>query len=440
MANTKDSTSRPSGDVDALLGTTPRRRLRRALVWAVVVLLVATVAVVLWQRNEARRDAQPRYQLEEARRGNLLVSVTATGRLQPTNQVDVGSELSGILEKVLVDANDRVARGQVIARLDLSKLNDQVIRSQGALAAARAQVLQTQATVEEARASLARLQQVSELSGGKVPSRAEMQTAEATLKRALANEANAKATVDQAAAQLKTDQTNVVKASIRSPIDGVVLTRKVEPGQTVAATLQAPVLFTIAEDLAQMKLEVDVDEADVGAVTEGQPATFSVDAYPGRRYPSQVTRVGFGSQTKDNVVSYLTLLSVRNDDLSLRPGMTATAQITTAERNDVLLVPNAALRWNPPADPSGAASDKSAEKAPSRGVLGALMPRPPQSNVTRPVPAPKAGAQAQVWVLRDGRPVAVRVKVGVTDGRQTEIAGGELQPGTPVIVDSLGTP
>lgn len=437
MANTNESRSNQNGDVDALLGTKPRRRWRRALVWAVVVLVGLAIAGVAWQRHQARRDAQPRYQFEEARRGNLLVSVTATGRLQPTNQVDVGSELSGILDKVLVDANDRVTRGQVIAQLDLSKLNDQVIRSQGALTAARAQVLQAQATVEESRANLARLRQVSELSGGKVPSRAEMQAAEAALKRALANEANAKATVDQAAAQLKTDQTNVVKASIRSPIDGVVLSRKVEPGQTVAATLQAPVLFTIAEDLAQMKLEVDVDEADVGSVNEGQPATFNVDAYPSRHYPSQVTRVGFGSQTKENVVSYLTVLTVRNDDLSLRPGMTATAQITTAERTDVLLVPNAALRWTPPSD----ASDKGAEKASSRGVLGALMPRPPQSGTTaRPAPAPKAGAQAQVWVLRDGQPVAVPVRVGVTDGRQTEIAGGELQPGTAVIVDSLGAP
>ena len=249
--------------------------------------------------------------------------------------------------QVLVDENDRVKKGQVLAQLDLAKLKDAVTKSRATLAAAEAQVLQAQATMEEARAQLARFKQVAELSGGKVPSKSELATAEANLKRAEANEASARASVTQARANLQSDETNLGKASIRSPIDGVVLTRKVEPGQTVAAALQAPVLFTLAEDLAKMKLQVDVDEADVGQVRVGQTATFTVDAWPGRKYTGVITRVGYGSQTKDNVVSYPTVLAVSNDDLSLRPGMTGTADIVTVTRENVLLVPNAALRFTP---------------------------------------------------------------------------------------------
>jgi len=193
-----------------------------------------------------------------------VVKVSATGNLQPTNQVDVGSELSGIVDQVLVDDNDRVKKGQVLARLDLSKLQDTVTKSRANLASAEAQVQQMQATVAEARAALARFRQVAQLSGGKVPSKSEMESAEANLKRAEANVASARASVTEARATLQSDETNLAKANIRSPIDGVVLTRKVEPGQTVAASFQAPVLFYPGEDLAKMELQVDVDEADVG--------------------------------------------------------------------------------------------------------------------------------------------------------------------------------
>ena len=231
--------------------------------------------------RSGKEAAAPSYRTEPATIGTLVVTVSATGNLQPTNQVEVGSELSGIVEAVLVDDNDRVKKGQVLARLDLSKLEDAVAKSRASLAAAEAQVLQAQATVAEARATLARFRQVAELSGGKVPSRSEMDGAEANAKRAEADEASARAGVAQARANLRSDETNLHKASIRSPIDGVVLTRKVEPGQTVAASFQAPVLFTLAEDLAKMELQVDVDEADVGQV-QGRPARPPSPSTPGR--------------------------------------------------------------------------------------------------------------------------------------------------------------
>ena len=364
------------------------------------------------------------YLTEEAVTGNLVVSISASGTLQPTRSVDVGSELSGTLEAVLANENDRVNKGQIVARLDPAKLRDAVAKSKAAVEAAAATVAQIDATVAESRANLNRLKHVAELSGGKVPSKTELEAAEAAAQRALANLASARADVSQARATLKTDETNLEKAVIRSPINGVVLTRKVEPGQTVAAQMTTPVLYVIAEDLTKMELQVKVDEADVSAVKLGQPATFSVSAWPGRSFPATIQRVGLGSTTTDNVVTYKTVLSVANDDLALRPGMTATARIVTANRENVLLVPNAALRFTPP---SGV------EAGPSGSIVSRLMPRPPQPKKQAPKVAP--GAARQVWVLRDGLPAAIPVDTGASNGRQTEISGGELKSGMAVIVD-----
>lgn len=360
---------------------------------------------------------------EEALTGNLVVSISASGTLAPTRSVDVGSELSGTLEAVLANENDKVTKGQVVARLDTAKLRDAVAKSQAAVQAAEAVVAQTEATVAEARANLNRLRHVAELSGGKVPSKSELETAEATYQRAVANLASARAEVAQARATLKTDQTNIEKAVIRSPINGVVLTRSVEPGQTVAAQMTTPVLFVIAEDLTKMELQVKVDEADVAAVQLGQPASFNVSAWPGRNFPATIQRVGLGSTTTDNVVTYKTVLTVANDDLALRPGMTATARIITAQRDSVLLVPNAALRFSPPA--VGA--------KPEGSILSRLIPRPPRPQNRKPQAA--NGESKQVWILRDGQPVSIPVQTGASNGRQTEITGGELEPGAVVIVD-----
>ena len=365
------------------------------------------------------------YVTEEIGLGNLLVTASASGTLQPTKSVDVGSELSGTLASVLVQENAVVKKGQLLAQLDTAKLTDAVVKSRAAVASAEAAVAQTQATVAETKAALARMRHVAELSGGKVPAKTELETAEASLLRAVANEASAKADVAQALASLKTDETNLAKATIRSPVDGVVLTRKVEPGQTVAATMTTPVLFVLAEDLAKMELQVKVDEADVGNVKNGQTATFTVSAWPGRKFPAVIQRVGLGSTTTDNVVTYKTILQVNNDDLALRPGMTATASIVTASRDNALLVPNAALRFTPPT--VGVA-------APSRGLVSKLLPGPPpQAPKTRPTAGQTAATQ--VWVLGENGPQPVAVKAGVSNGRHTEVLGGELKAGMAVITD-----
>lgn len=423
MSNVRDS----KVDVlDEIVADRPNgwRRIRFIVIGAAIVVAVA----VFLLRPGARPPAQ-QYKTEDATRGDLVVTVSATGTLQPTNEIDVGSEVSGLVESVFVDDNDRVAKGQVLARLDISKLRDALVTAKASLASAEAGVLQAEATVKESKASLARMRQAFELSGGRVPSKTEMDTAEATAARAVANETSARAAVDQARAALSSAETNLSKASVLSPINGVVLTRKIEPGQTVAASFEAPVLFTLAEDLSKMELQVDVDEADVGQVRDGQKAEFTVDAYPGRKFPANIRRVNYGSQTKDNVVSYKTLLIVDNTDFSLRPGMTATAEITTLSRIGVLLVPNAALRFTPlgPREPPKK----------SGGIVSSLIPRPPDQ------PAKKASGngangEKRVWVLANGTPRPVSVTVGSSDGHRTEITGGDLRAGMQVITEAAG--
>ncbi|MFA6312936.1 MAG: efflux RND transporter periplasmic adaptor subunit [Sterolibacterium sp.] len=389
----------------------------------VIAAVIALLLVVLLPLVRGGKDPRGRYTTEQAATGNLMVAVSATGTLQPTTSIDVGSEQSGTVASVLVQENDRVKRGQLLAQLDLSKLQDAVNKSQAALAAAEATVALAKATVAESKASLARMRQVAELSGGKVPSKTEMETAEASLARANANEAGARAAVQQAQAAMKTDETNLSKGTIRSPVDGVVLARKVEPGQSVVAAMTIPVLFTLAEDLTAMELQVKVDEADVSSVKLGQPASFTVSAWPGRSFPAAIRRVGIGSTITDNVVTYKTVLTVKNEDLALRPGMTATAAIVTAQRENILLVPNAALRFTPPSK---------ADDAKGGSFVSNLLPRPP-SDVKRPNTA--SSESPQVWILTDAGPQAIAIKTGVSNGRQTEIISGDLKAGMAVITE-----
>ncbi len=395
---------------------------KRALSAVIGLALVGAGAYYAWQQSK-KDAAAPVFVTQPATLGNLTLNVTANGTLQPTRSVNIGSELSGTVLRVLVDVNDRVKKGQVLVVLDTAKLNDQVTRSRAAVASAQAQLAQATATVKESQASLTRLEEVSRLSGGKVPSGTELDSGRATLDRAVAAEASARANLESARATLSTDETNLSKASIRSPIDGVVLTRSVDPGNAVAASLQAVTLFTIAEDLSKLQLKVNVDEADVGRVQVGQKASFTVSAFPSRRFPAIITTVSYGSTITDNVVTYMTQMDVANTDLSLRPGMTATSTITAVERKNVLLVPNSALRFSPPVTEPASASS-------GGGFMSKMMPRMP-----RPRKSASGGPAKQVWVLRDGAPVEVNVTPGISDGRMTEITGDDLKAGMAVITE-----
>lgn len=415
-------------DVQDLLAS-PGRRVwwKRSRWWGAAALAILVLVVAYWWAGRQSAQAAPAYVSEPIKLGQLTLSVAANGTLQPTRSVNIGSELSGTVREVLVDVNDRVRKGQVLVVLDTAKFQDQVTSSRAGLAAAQAQLAQATATVKESQANLARLQEVARLSGGKVPSAAELDTARATLDRALASENSARAAVQQAQATLSTNETNLSKASIRSPINGVVLSRSVEPGNAVAASLQAVTLLSIAEDLSALRLQANVDEADVGAVQVGQKATFTVSAYPSRPYPAKITRVSFGPTTTDNVVTYVTYMDVDNHDLTLRPGMTASATIVSTERDNVLLVPNTALRFTP--------LSKASDTPGGTSIMSRMFPRPPSSGARKKAKIDAGNSAKQIWVLRNGQAEAMNVTTGISDGRMTEVSGEGITEGLQVITD-----
>ena len=425
----------PDTDIDAFLGVEHRPRTRR--IAARVAIGVAVILVLLLiARCAFGTHEKTRYATVPVKRGDLAVTVSATGNLAPTKQINVGSEESGLVTDVFVQNNDHVTKGQPLARLDTSRLKDALVQSQAALKAAQASVLQNQATLDQSRATLHRYQEVARLSGGKVPSKTEMDSARADYERAEANLKAAQAQVAQSQAQVSTNQTNLSKATIYSPVNGVVLSRQVEPGQTVAAQFNVATLFTIAEDLTQMKLDVKVDEADVGGVRPGDPATFTVDAYPGRTFQAKVTRIDLGANATPNVnsagtttnttstvVAYTASLRVSNPDLALRPGMTATADILTATRHDVLLVPNAALRFTPPvAKASGGFK---------------LQFGPPKSGSEKAATIGPGSRQTLYVLDANGDPKPIEVTVGESNGNLTEVSSPDLKPGVKVVTGKL---
>jgi HlyD family secretion protein len=417
----EQSAREPAEDIDALLGLGSSSALARwkkpAIVGGLVAAALLAFLLVYWGRSV---DATG-YVTAPVTRGDLEVVVTATGSIQPTNQVDVSSELSGIVREVLVDYNTPVEVGQVLAELDTDKLEATVESARATLNAAKAKVNEAEATVLETQRIYERRQT---LAAREISPVQELDVARAAHERAVASLASARAEVEVAEADMRLKETDLAKACICSPINGVVLKRNIDPGQTVASTLQAPVLFSIAEDLAQMEVQVDVDEADVGKVEEGQTATFSVDAYPDRRFPASIRELRFASETVQGVVTYKAVLTVDNSELLLRPGMTATAEIIVEEVQDALLVPNAALRFSP-------ATDTSADE--SGGFLDALLPGPPQFRA--PSAPEETGSTRQVWVMRDGAPAAVAIVTGATDGNRSEIREGAIEEGEAAIID-----
>jgi HlyD family secretion protein len=435
-------------NLDNFLGQKAGKRGRMKWLWiALAILLVLFLAARCFAPKKP-----PNFATAPVTRGDLTVTVSATGNLAPTNQVNVGSQVSGLIHDVYVKNNDKVTKGQPLAQLDLPLLKASVAQTQAALQVGQAAIAQAKATVEQNKATLDRDQQVFDESGGKVPSKVEMDQARADYARAVANVASAEAQVAQQKANVQTAETNLGYGTIYAPVTGVVLSRQVEPGQTVAASFNVATLFTIAEDLARMKIEVKVDEADIGELKEGAPAVFTVDAYPGRTFPAAVTRVDVGANatpqvnsagttvsSSSTVVAYTTVLSVANKDLMLKPGMTATALITVAHKQNVLLVPNAALRFNPtttllPGAPGGPGGPGGAP-GPGRGpvIIGAR-----QNNAGSNTADFTRGARRQVWVVdAKGKPQALSVNVGDTDGSMTEISGPGVQPGLKVITGQL---
>ena len=374
---------------------------RLAIVFVVLLVVGAGVAVYL----RSRTTPTVSYVTSPTRRGGITSVVTATGSLSATDTVTIGAEISGRVRAVHVDENDRVTRGQLLLELDATLYESGVRESAANVAAAEATLALARATFEEASATESRTRTLREQD---LASEQDRVSSHAAAARATAEVASAQARLGVSREALRQARTNLERTRIVSPIDGVVLSRSVEPGQTVVASLQAPVLFELAEDLRRMRLRVRVDEADVGHVHEGQHATFTVDAYPERTFQATVTKLLLAPETVNGVVTYEATMVVDNSELLLRPGMTATASIVTERREGGLLVPNAALRYEPTVIRSfGGGSSR----------------------------APARDPRAHVYLVRGGRPVKVHVTVLASDETTSEIRGSGIREGTEVVVD-----
>lgn len=408
-------------DIEAVLGLNRRGKTRR---WAkrglwLVILLGLVVTASWWYRERTAASAVISYDTVQVGRADMVITVTATGKIVPTTQVDISSEMSGVVRTVAVTNNSTVKSGDVLAELDTASFIAQRDRAKATLASAQAQIESARATLRESELVLARAETLRKkgLSSGQ-----DLDQARATNDRAAAALAVAEAQALVAGADLEIRETDLAKARIVSPINGVVLARKVEPGQTVASSLSAPVLFTLAEDLTRMQVEADVDEADIGAVKDGQSATFTVEAYPDRTFPAVIATIEYSPKNTDNVVTYNAVLQVDNSGLALRPGMTATARIVVKDIKQALTVPNSAFRYAPP----------KAEESRGFSLTNLFMPRFPRfdrSSNNRP-----SNGERVLWVLENGQTREVRVKTGSSDGQNTEIISGDLKEGAEVIV------
>lgn len=398
---------------------------RRRRVW----LWLALVAVLLaggwyWQSRTAA-TAQPSFTTVKAAPADITVTVTAVGTVEPIETVAVAAQVTGIITALPASANMEVKAGQPLASIDTSTLEATVARDRAALAAQEAALAQAQATRDEAASALDRARKMADRG---IATQEALSGAEAAAKRAEAGLAAAGAQKAVAQADLELAQANLAKACICAPIDGVVLTSTAVLGQPVTAS--GSTLFTLAPDLTQMELKLDVDEADVGKVKAGDPASFTVEAYEDRTFAARVTQIAYASHTVDDVVTYETTLSLDNAEGLLRPGMTAAADITVEEAKGVLAVPNAAFRYSPPAT---GGSQRGA------GLLGMLISRPRDQGGNGSATAAEDGTRP-LYVLRDGQAVEVRVKTGVTDGALTRILSGGLTEGDLVITGSGTAP
>lgn len=472
----------------------PRSWIRLAAIYTGVAGLV--LAGGWWLGREA---PQAGFRTAAVERGDVRVVISATGTLRATTTVDVGSQVSGQVLEVLVDFNDRVTRGQPIARLDPAPFQTRLQQAEADLASARASVNEARATLKNAEADYARK---SDLVARQLIARSEADLALAARDQARARVVSAEAAVLQRQAAVDNARLDVEYTEIRSPVDGVVLLRDIEPGQTVAASFQTPVLFQIAEDLAQMQIDLSVDEADVGQIHEGLGVSFTVDAFPDRQFTGEVKQVRLAATAISNVISYPVVVQVQNADLSLLPGMTASAEIVVSRRDGVLRVPNAALRYSPQ-DGEGAATpaagagrgglvndlpalaaelklapaqqaafdqaladvrERAAARASAARAAGAQGGPAMGGNGGATAGAPSAEAmrarmaealarsfaafrdsldagqrerwdaglrtlatarRGQLWVLADGKPQPVPVRLGVSDGTVTEVSGVE---------------
>lgn len=423
----EDVMSSTDEEISKTLGLKNQPEGKSKKLWYILIVVLVFAAAFILYYYFLIKETPVQYLTKEAEQGTLTMTVSATGNLEPLNKVDVGTEVSGTIEKVYVDYNDPVKIGEKLAELDTMKLELKVKSAKASLLSAKANLASAKATLNDTKKTRDRYQKLYKSTKGRMPAQKDLDASQAAYALALAGKEGALAQIEQAKAVLESDEDNLKKAIITSPINGIVLVKNIEAGQTVAASLQTPVLFKLAEDLTRMKVIVSVDEADVGQVREEQNATFSVDAYPEHIFNGEIIQVRLNSQIVNGVVTYEAVMHVDNSDLLLRPGMTATADIITKVIKDALLVPNAALRFTPPA------KLKEDEKE-SQKLIDKLIPAPPVKESKAKITDDKK--RATVWILKEGKAVSVSVKTGDSDGIFTVIKSDHIKPGAEVIIDT----
>ncbi len=394
------------------------------IAWVVGLLVVAGLAGWYFVRR-ARQPPPPRFLTAAVERGRLVASVTATGTLSALVTVQVGSQVSGRIAEIRVDYNSPVKKGQIVAKIDPQLFN-------AALEQANANLLSAQGNLLKAKAQAIDADRIAgrdkELRAGKLIAQADADTAQANADVTHAQIAASEGDLAQARASLHQAQVNRDYTTIISPTDGVVISRSIDVGQTVAASFSAPVLFTIAKDLTKMQVDTNVAEADVGKLSPSMPVTFSVDAYPGEKFHAKVRQIRFSPTTVQNVVTYDAVIDVDNPEVKLRPGMTANVTFVYAERDDALKVPNSALRFRPPADllppPSPGAHRHGA------GGMG-------DGGGRRKTDAPSD--KRTVWVLHGATPSKVEIRIGISDGTVTEVLTDNLSVGDQLLIDTLSS-
>jgi HlyD family secretion protein len=402
----KDTDYRPPDDFP--LQRRARGKMRTALWIAVALLTIGGVTALIARR--ARAKPQVQYDTSAVDRGTIAAKVTATGSLSALLTVQVGSQVSGRVQQLFVDYNSPVKKGETIAKLDPLLFNAAVEQAHANYLSLQGGLNKDQAQENNAKLIFDRTRALVEQ---KVMAQSDLDTASANYQAAKAQLEADQSNLESARAMLNQAEVNLGYTTIVSPIDGVVISRNVDVGQTVAASFQAPILFVIAQDLRHMQVDTNVGEADVGRLTAGMPATFTVDAYPGRPFTGRLRQIRNAAQTIQNVVTYDAVIDVDNPNLLLKPGMTANVISVAAQKDNVVRLRNAALRFQP--DPT---------------LLARIGMKPPLSNSSDPAPGHRT-----VWALRNGQPMPVAISTGISDGTWTELLSGNIQPGDALITD-----
>ena len=408
-------------------------KFKKALITLVLLLAAGGAGFAYWRMGNSTKE--PPYLTVPASKANVRQVVASTGTLQAVTTVIVGSQVSGTIAKLNADFNTKVTKGQLVAQLDEAKFAARVEETRANLLSAQASLAKTKVSVEDAERTLKR---TKELKQRELVSQSELDSAQTNYDAARSQMNVAQAQVGQAQAALNQASIDLGYTVIRSPVDGIVISRNADVGQTVAASLSAPTLFTIANDLTRMEVHTNVDEADVGNIREGQDVSFTVDAHPNRRFRGKVHQVRNAPQVIQNVVTYDAVVRINNKELLLKPGMTANVQFLVSEKEDVLTIPNMALRFKPP-------EEKNEAQDLLRQEQGRAAPLVGQRRTSRSGGTGGGGGgegrrvrEVKIYVVKDGKAQPVEVQAGITDGSKTEVIAGTLNENDPVIIGMSG--